>query len=30
MGLILLVQDEPGAVALMRCYIEKGSFTLTL
>lgn len=26
MGLILLVEDEPGAAALMRQYIEKGSF----
>lgn len=26
MGLILLVEDEPGAVALMRRYIENGSF----
>lgn len=26
MGLILLVEDEPGAVALMRRYIESSSF----
>ncbi len=26
MGLILLVEDEPGAAALMRRYIENGSF----